>query len=133
MHIDSSKNDNSRVINLIERSEMNGDPGFDLFSPRLELKALREADHNFLECRVYGPEFPNKYVPERSPDWDTARTVKQVSVPNGADCDTWVKVANTLIDDTLAESDEKVDRGPDAWGSLIEPLESRVIERIVGR
>ncbi|CQD06640.1 hypothetical protein U2A4042260002 [Corynebacterium striatum] len=112
---------------------MNGDPGFDLFSPRLELKALREADHNFLECRVYGPEFPNKYVPERSPDWDTARTVKQVSVPNGADCDTWVKVANTLIDDTLAESDEKVDRGPDAWGSLIESLESRVIERIVGR
>ena len=133
MHVDSDKNDKFHVIGLIERTEIDGKTGFDMFSPRLELKALRGANHNFLECRVYGPEFRAKDAREKSPDWDTARTVEQAPVPNGADCDTWVKVANALIDDTLAESSETVDRGANAWGGPIEALESRVIERIIGR
>lgn len=133
MHTDDDRNNNFQVINLIERWEVNGDPGFDLVSPRLELKALRGTGDNFLECRVYGPEFPAGDAREKSPDWDTARDVKRALVPNGADCDTWVEVANDLIEGTLAESNEKVDLSSSAWGIPLKDLENRVIEMINGR
>lgn len=133
MHTEDDRNNNLQVTYLIERVEVNGDPGFDLISPRLELKALRGPSDNFLECRVYGPEFPTGDAHEKSTDWETAREEKRVIVPNVADCDTWVKAANDLIEGTLAESNEKVDVGPFAWGIPIKDLENRINEMIIGR